>query len=78
MSFKELQDYGTLIAFAPDMLYYLWATIEDAEEYKHAVDTSELDIAEGLCCYNISHPECYVQFKRLATVIINEQGLSQP
>ena len=41
----------------PDMLYYLSATTEDAEECKHVIDTSELDIAEELCCSNISHPE---------------------
>ena len=44
----------------------------------HALDTSELDIAEELCCSNISHAESYVQFEHLATVIMNEQGLSQP
>ena len=41
----------------PDMLYSLSATTEDAEECKHAIDTSELDIAEELCCSSISHPE---------------------
>ena len=60
------------------MLYYLSTTTDDAEECKHALDTSELDIAEELCCSNISHPESYVQFKHLATVIMNEQGLSLP
>ena len=62
----------------PDMLYYLSTTTDDAEECKHALDASELDIAEELCCSNISHPESYVQFKHLATVIMNEQGLSLP
>ena len=60
------------------MLYYLSATTEDAEECKHVIDTSELDIAEELCCSNISDPESYVQFKRLATIIVNEQGLGLP
>ena len=62
----------------PDMLYYLSTTTDDAEECKHALDASELDIAEELCCSSISHPESYVQFKHLATVIMNEQGLSLP
>ena len=62
----------------PDMLYYLSTTTDDAEECKHALDASELDIAEELCCSNISHPESYMQFKHLATVIMNEQGLSLP
>ena len=62
----------------PDMLYYLSTTIEDAEECKHAVDTTELDIAEELCCFDISNTESYVQFTHLATMIMNEQGLNHP
>ncbi len=58
------------------MLYYLSPAIEDAEECKHSVDTTELDIAEKLCCSNVSHSESYLQFTRLVTLIMNEQGLN--
>ena len=52
--------------------------MEDVVDCKHPFDSTEVDIAEELCCADVSQPESLMQFTHLATMIMNEQGLTLP
>ena len=62
----------------PEMLYYLSTATGNVEECKHPVATTDLDIAEEVCCSDISQSDSHMQFTRLATTIMNEPGLNWP
>lgn len=63
----------------PDVLYFLSsAANDDVEDCKKRVNLAEIDIAEEVCCADMPQSEPRDQFCHLATIIMNEKGLTQP
>ena len=61
----------------PDVLYFL-PQLNDTSDYKVAVSSDELSIAEEICCDYVPETGCSAEFEELANLIMEDEGLQFP
>lgn len=61
----------------PDILYYL-PEITETQDFMTQVDLEEVELAKEVCCPEDPSLPCLPQFKDLADIILQEQGLAMP
>ena len=61
----------------PDVLYFL-PQLHDTLDFKVAVPSDELSIAEEICCDFIPETGCSAEFQELANLIMEDESLQYP
>ena len=61
----------------PDVLYLL-PELQNATDRKIGVNEDEVSIAEEVCCQEDPRPDCLEDFKLLANIIMEEEGMEKP